>query len=131
MRSRDARGGYGPRLQPARDGPRPGSLQAAGGAPGPRAACHIHVILCTYSHPEVDRIWAIKGIYWGSFKDPILSTPGWLYVYMYICMCVFINRNISIYMCIYIYICSCPYEVGISSGFGMIIICFGSKTILP
>ena len=36
-------------------------------------------LLLGYSHPEVDRIWGIKGIHWGSFKGCILSNPGWLY----------------------------------------------------
>ena len=34
-----------------------------------------------YSHPEVDRIWGPKGIYYGSFKGHILSGPGWLYAH--------------------------------------------------
>ena len=34
----------------------------------------------SHSHPEVDGVWVLYGIYHGSFKDPILSTPGWLYV---------------------------------------------------
>ena len=33
--------------------------------------------LNTYNHPEVDRIWGIEFICSGSFKDHILSTPGW------------------------------------------------------
>ena len=32
-----------------------------------------------YHHPKIDRIWGTNGRFWGSFKDPILSTPGWLY----------------------------------------------------
>ena len=31
-----------------------------------------------YNHPELDRIWVISTIFQGSFKDHILSTPGWL-----------------------------------------------------
>ena len=31
-----------------------------------------------YNHPEVNRLWGIYGIYHDSFKDHILSTPGWL-----------------------------------------------------
>ena len=34
----------------------------------------------TYNHPELDRIWAMSGVYYGPFKDNILSNPGWLYV---------------------------------------------------
>ena len=30
-----------------------------------------------YWHPEVDRIWG------SSFRDDILSTPGWLYQYFW------------------------------------------------
>ena len=37
--------------------------------------------LLMYSHPEVGRIWSMSGIYHGSFKDHILSTPGWLYLF--------------------------------------------------
>ena len=29
-----------------------------------------------YVHPEVDRIQGVYGIYWGSFQDHTLSTPG-------------------------------------------------------
>ena len=37
---------------------------------------------CNYDHPEVDGIWiGYIGMYWGSFNDHILSTPGWLYSY--------------------------------------------------
>ena len=32
----------------------------------------------TYHHPEVDRIWLIQGMYYGSFKDHIPPAPGWL-----------------------------------------------------
>ena len=38
------------------------------------------VYVCLYSHPEVDTIWIVSGIYAGLFKDHLLSTPGWLYV---------------------------------------------------
>ena len=31
--------------------------------------------------PQVDRLWVMYGIYQGSFKDHVLSTPGWLSVY--------------------------------------------------
>ena len=31
-----------------------------------------------YTHPEVDRIWDIWGESYGSSKDHIPSTPGWL-----------------------------------------------------
>ena len=37
-------------------------------------------IVGLYNHPEVNRIWVIGRICYGSFKDHILSTPGWLYV---------------------------------------------------
>ena len=33
-----------------------------------------------YSHPEVDRVSGIQGMYKGSFKDHILSTPAWLQI---------------------------------------------------
>ena len=29
-------------------------------------------IVVTYNHPEVDKMWTIQGIYYGSFKDPML-----------------------------------------------------------
>ena len=28
-----------------------------------------------YSHPKVHRLGVLEIIYWGSFKDPVLSTP--------------------------------------------------------
>ena len=31
-----------------------------------------------YNHSEVDGVWAIYGMYWGSLKDDALSTSGWL-----------------------------------------------------
>ena len=36
-------------------------------------------LLQEYRHPEADGICAMHGIYYGSFNDSILSTPGWLY----------------------------------------------------
>ena len=41
-----------------------------------------------YSHPEVDRLWVIEGMYYGSVKDHISSTPGWPCVYA--CIYIFI-----------------------------------------
>ena len=38
-----------------------------------------YIKIGTCNHPEVDRIRAIERIPYGSFKDPVLSTPGWLY----------------------------------------------------
>ena len=35
----------------------------------------------THDHPEVDGIWVIcQRACHGSFKDHLLSTPGWLYI---------------------------------------------------
>ena len=33
------------------------------------------------NHPEVDRLWVMSEISYGSFKDHLLSTPGWLYTH--------------------------------------------------
>ena len=43
-----------------------------------RDICDIYIYFLMYEHPEVDRICGLQGIYWESFKDHILSTPGWL-----------------------------------------------------
>ena len=37
----------------------------------------VRVLLDLYNHPEVDRIWLLRGISYNSFEDHILSTPGW------------------------------------------------------
>ena len=39
------------------------------------------VLVYADNHPEVYRIWAICGMYCGSLKDHLLSTPGWLYTF--------------------------------------------------
>ena len=38
--------------------------------------CHIFV----YNHLEVDRILGMQGTHHGTFKDHILSIPGWVYI---------------------------------------------------
>ena len=54
----------------------------------------LHISMCVYiftyeyNHPEVDKTRAMYKMYYGSVKDHILSTPGWLclciYIYIYI-----------------------------------------------
>ena len=40
----------------------------------------LEVLACVSAHcPEVDRIWTMQKRCHGSFRDHILSTPGWLY----------------------------------------------------
>ena len=62
--------------------------------------------MCVYDHPEVDRIWVMYGIHYDSFRDPIPSTPGWLYVYIrvYVYVQIFI---IDADMQVWTYICTC------------------------
>ena len=42
----------------------------------------------TDNHPEVDRIWVIRGICYDSCKNHILSTSGWLYICAYVGICI-------------------------------------------
>ena len=44
----------------------------------PREACG--EIPQSYDYPEADRMWIIKRICQGSFKDHLLSTRGQLYI---------------------------------------------------
>ena len=41
---------------------------------------HGTLLAHAYNHPEVDRTWVIEGTCQCSFKDHILSTPGWLHM---------------------------------------------------
>ena len=52
---------------------------------------YVYIYIYVHDHPEVDKMQGTEGMYYGSFKDHVLSTPRLLHIYIYTYIYVFVH----------------------------------------